>query len=481
MRGESHFSQSFLWCFVYGQPQILALSWFTALVTILMKVCTKTKDLNTFLFSSPSLTPDALNSKELDDILTDFSPSKFFASQKSQEDLKLATIVSSPGKNIGQDDSKKPFDLSHSSVSHVTGDAQTSHIENADDMAVKVVTAHEHDDSLVQNEQEENGSEELRHDKVVDETNTPGEKRSLTSRRRNRNSEQQAQDIQSNEQVEPVEVSVVKMKETNSNSELVKDTKSQSSITKYFFGQPRNNNVISPHANDGKESDTALKIQNAKSEEEQKQDGINMMRNRETEEDKREGDKLVQEDENFVLVEKSVLNDNGVGAKRRKSVGSKKDNPIQERVLNAYQLFCKKERDAIDAKEGLCPTFAELQKLFSEKWKTLSEEAKKPFYDEAEHAKRRILEEQQLREKNRVEEQKRKREEKKEKEREEKLRRIEEWERRDEEKMRGKKIIDGLYLGNRHVAKNRNWMLEVNCTHVLNVSSEVKNYFQVNS
>lgn len=89
---------------------------------------------------------------------------------------------------------------------------------------------------------------------------------------------------------------------------------------------------------------------------------------------------------------------------------------------------------------------------------------------------RKRLEEEQAQKR---EENKRKRQEKRKLELEEKNRKQEELQKQEEEKRRGKEIIPGLYLGNRHVAKNGPWMEEYRCRYVVNVTSELRNHFEV--
>ena len=111
-----------------------------------------------------------------------------------------------------------------------------------------------------------------------------------------------------------------------------------------------------------------------------------------------------------------------------------------------------------------------------------TEENKFQYLFEREEARRKKLEQQEKEKIERIKEEERQRKKKiKEQERIEAKKQFEEDQQKrwEEEKLKheGKFIIDGLYLGSRFVAKNYDW-INGHVTAILNVSQEVKNYFE---
>jgi len=68
--------------------------------------------------------------------------------------------------------------------------------------------------------------------------------------------------------------------------------------------------------------------------------------------------------------------------------------------------------------------------------------------------------------------------ERKQQEREEKMKKLYELQRRSEEESKGKEIFRNLFLGNKIAAKNKEWLLNNNVKYILNVTKEVKNFFE---
>ena len=101
---------------------------------------------------------------------------------------------------------------------------------------------------------------------------------------------------------------------------------------------------------------------------------------------------------------------------------------------------------------------------------------KKPSTNETkqEEKERKAKERQKKRDEDKI-----KREEQKKKQTEEKERHQQELRDKEDAKTQGKEIVTGLFLGNRHVAANKDWFEENNCKFVLNVTKEVNNYFAV--
>jgi len=154
-------------------------------------------------------------------------------------------------------------------------------------------------------------------------------------------------------------------------------------------------------------------------------------------------------------------------------------------------------------------SFNDVQKLMGARWKSMTAEERQPYEQLALEEKNRFLtsaegqemlaakklqaqqkkkekaeEERQRLELERAqkrEEDRKKREEKRKIELEEKQKKQEELRIKDELKYLGKQIIPGLYLGNRHVAKNTEWMLSTACRYVVNVTSELKNHYEVSA
>ena len=69
-------------------------------------------------------------------------------------------------------------------------------------------------------------------------------------------------------------------------------------------------------------------------------------------------------------------------------------------------------------------------------------------------------------------------ERKREQEREERLRKLADLQRRVEEDAKGKEVLQNLFLGNKNAARNKEWLLTNNVKYILNVTKEVKNFFE---
>ncbi|KAI8088028.1 high mobility group box domain-containing protein [Gilbertella persicaria] len=76
---------------------------------------------------------------------------------------------------------------------------------------------------------------------------------------------------------------------------------------------------------------------------------------------------------------------------------SKKDPNAPKRGLSAYMYFSQEQRQSVkDANPGV--TFGQIGKLLGEKWKSMSDEEKKPYNEKAAKDKERYEQEKAARE-----------------------------------------------------------------------------------
>lgn len=79
----------------------------------------------------------------------------------------------------------------------------------------------------------------------------------------------------------------------------------------------------------------------------------------------------------------------------KKTQRRKKDPNAPKRALSSYMFFANENRDIVRS-ENPNVTFGQIGKLLGEKWKSLSDEEKKPYDEKAAADKKRYESEKEL-------------------------------------------------------------------------------------